>query len=315
MMQNVIETAHSKALLKEKYLKELSISFKEKEQLDSEWATLRSSESSLNKLLREHSDKASKLSKLEKQYKPGDEKNAKLAEQKEKKLNDTREQLELFMSSWKSDNVGVFNKFESIDRSQMEFLKGLYIRIIDIQLDSLKLQCMNMEQVKQTLTEIDIDMEVDYFCTNYAKDFACADDAVSTGGVNTIPSELKGSAKSLPRTSGPKLSVSSPPSSSSNTGPAGVSAKNEVEVDAEGFRIPQMDVNKWKNEIPGVAFDEEDGEGGQMQQSQKIRFSISEKAIEAKKEDLEAAAMQLKGALGSLNSSSATMGRRRGNRT
>ncbi len=74
------------------------------------------------------------------------------------------------MNHWKNEAAPIFEKFESIDRRQTEFIHGVIKKAVEFQLDNMRLQVLNYEQMLKSINEMNFDEDFQNFGKNYAKE-------------------------------------------------------------------------------------------------------------------------------------------------
>jgi hypothetical protein len=85
-------------------------------------------------------------------------------------LTESKVQYEESLNHWKSEASPIFEKFETLDRRQTEFIRGVIKKSIEFQLDNMRLQVLNYEQMLKTVNEMDVNDDFQNFAKNYAKE-------------------------------------------------------------------------------------------------------------------------------------------------
>lgn len=255
--------------------------------VEAQWIQVKSQETAMSKLVKEYEDKLGKAVKYKKQL---DTDKTPKADAKSKKLDETKVQLDIAVTQWKSEAPTAFEAFETYDRAQVDFVKSTLEQTIEFQINNLRIQLMNLEQMAGQIANLNPDMELEAFHASCTK--------TMTGGKDEDVAAIKEILSSL--------ATGKPAGAPADLGP----------VDADGYRIPQMDVEKWKNEVNanntanGLFEDDEPAGGSQQTANQhRIKFDIQNKSSEGKVEDLTTAAAFMRDTLGPTRA--ATVSRRR----
>ncbi|KAI3630906.1 hypothetical protein MIR68_012341 [Amoeboaphelidium protococcarum] len=192
---------------------------------DNKWSKFKQNSTTLLRLSKDWHDKQQRLIKLRKQF----EGNKKADDKSEQKIQELETQLGACTAQWMSESAEIFERFREMDKLQIEFIKDTLKRTIEFQINNLKLQVMNLEQSLEQVAKIDPDAEVEKFVQS-----------------SNVKSEYI--STSIFSSSHPSQKAAASSTKDINENGADQSKDDEqFKVDAEGYRIPQMDREQWKN--------------------------------------------------------------------
>lgn len=264
---------------------------RESTNIHSESSHLRLIESNVQRLLKEHEDKTSKIAKLQKTV---EKSKAKKNDTNASKMIEMSKILEEIKAGLEYEMRRFYEQSEWVDRSRLDTIKKAISNYNLLQIDNTKQNTQMLEQSLEAIRQFDTSGQLVEFCTIY-RELNLSSSSLSTANKLTgkIDSSGFGSWILRPRKNS-SLNLSDSSLKDPNAASAVSLSSNEIlsqsqptgHVDEEGFSIPPPESARDYTSDGEKDSEDEASETSSFTPAQKVKFDIREEAIKEDPNDI-----------------------------